>query len=91
VSLWKRHNGNNQRWKITYVDTVKTVHGEGIGTERDATFGFFANRPFYLRSRMPGRRAVEVVGGRNLVLRKIEKDRETQMFFWDSVTKTIKS
>jgi hypothetical protein len=87
VIVWKRHNGNNQKWTITYVDSVK------IDTNEDftGTWGFTANKPFYLRSKLPSRRVMEVTGGRNLVLKRARKDQEQQQFFFDSTTKTIKS
>ena len=33
-------------------------------------FGFHMNRPFYIVSRLPMRRVIQVVGGRNLVLKR---------------------
>jgi len=72
IIVWKRHNGLNQKWRIIYVDTTKEEKKEGI----DLVWGFHYDRPFYLRSKMPGGRTVEVVGGRNLVIRRVVKDRE---------------
>lgn len=40
---------------------------------------------------MPTGRVIEVVGGRNLVLRTVKKERSYQQFFFDATTKTIKS
>ena len=42
-------------------------------------------------SRMPMKRVVEVIGGRNLVIRNRVNNRRTQKWTFDQVTKTIKS
>jgi len=44
VLMWKLHNGNNQRWKILYVDEAGDKVAEGL----DKDFGFHINRPFYI-------------------------------------------
>lgn len=54
-------------------------------------FGFQTSRAFYIRSRMPSGRVIEVVGGRNLVLKTVKREREVQQFFFDGITKTLKS
>lgn len=54
VLMWNRHNGANQRWRIVYVDQFKE-QTKGLIEE----FGLFANRPFYIRSRLPNRRMAE--------------------------------
>jgi hypothetical protein len=40
---------------------------------------------------MSSGRAIEVTGGRNLVIRTVQKNRDVQQFYFDGVTKTIKS
>lgn len=41
-------------------------------------FGFIPNRPFYIRTRLPSGRAIEVSGGRNLIMKTILKNRTVQ-------------
>jgi hypothetical protein len=65
VCVWRRHNGANQRWTIVYVDSVTDTLTKGLNKD----FGFFINKPFYIVSRLPMKRVVEVVGGRNVVLK----------------------
>jgi hypothetical protein len=48
-------------------------------------------RPFYIRSRMPMQRVVTVIGGRNLVLKTMDRANQNQLFFLDPSSKTIKS
>jgi hypothetical protein len=49
----------NQRWKITYIDDKSVTDSTGKAG-LDPEWGFHSNRPFYIRSKMPGKRAIEV-------------------------------
>lgn len=49
------------------------------------------NEPFYASSKSNSGQTIEVLGGRNLGLRKFERNKQTQQFYLDSATKTIKS
>jgi hypothetical protein len=54
-------------------------------------FGFHINRPFYFRSRLPMKRVAECHGANNIWLRRWRKNETGQQFFFDSVSKTIRS
>jgi hypothetical protein len=54
-------------------------------------FGFHVNRPFYFVSRMPMHRVAEAVGANNVQIRRYVKGRLGQQFFFDAVSKTIRS
>ena len=58
---------------------------------RNTDFGFYWNRPFYIMSKLPMRRVIEVVGARNLVIKNIHRNRSTQKWVFDQTSKTIKS
>ena len=49
----------NQKWTVVYLDTAAAQVTEGL----DKNFGFYINRPFYMISRMPLRRVIEVIDG----------------------------
>jgi len=49
VIVNKRIGGKNQKWNVVYLDSVKKEKVEGLVGD----FGFYANRPFYFRSRLP--------------------------------------
>jgi hypothetical protein len=88
VVAWKKHNGKNQRWIIRY--------GENNGSDiqrkgKDSYFGLYINEPFYAWSKQEGGMTIEVVSGRNLALKKFERNKREQQFFLDPNTKTIKS
>jgi hypothetical protein len=86
VIVHQRHNGANQRWKVVYVDTVKT-ETKGLNEE----FGFHINRPFYLVSELPFNRVAEMLGGTNMVLKRWRKNTRQQQFWFDEVSKTIRN
>ena len=88
VQVWSRHNNRNQRWNVVYLDKKKKDLGKGQFNRR---FGFYVNRPFFIMSKMPMRRVIEVVGGRNLVIKRLVRTRKTQKWIFDQTTKTIKS
>jgi len=83
--MWNRHNGLNQKWKIVYADTV-TEQTKGLNKD----FGFFVNRPFYIRSRLPSGRMAECQSG--IVYQKRWRSGNTsQQWFFDPTTKTIRN
>lgn len=86
VIVWKRHNGLNQRWKIMYLDEMKPEPTKGM----DQDSGLYRNRPFYMVSRLPAHR-VATVAGRNLTITKKKDGNESQLFYFDHLTRTIKS
>jgi hypothetical protein len=77
---------NNQKWKVIYLDK-HTTQTKGLLKE----FGFHIDRPFYMVSRLPLHRVAEAVGASNVQLRRYVKGRVAQQFFFDGVSKTIKS
>jgi hypothetical protein len=54
-------------------------------------FGFQVNRPFYLRSRLPMQRIVQCHGATHVRLNRWLKNRKDQQFFFEPVSKTIRS
>jgi hypothetical protein len=87
IITYKRHNGLNQRFVILYTDQKKAEPTSGM----DDDFGFYRNRPFYIVSRLPKRRVLTVVSGRNLVIKTKKAKHTNQLFYFDHLTKTIKS
>jgi hypothetical protein len=79
-----------QTWKIVYTDGIKggvTQYGKKGSMSRE--FGFKYMTYFYIVSKMREARVLEVVGSR-LVIKKLVKNRTSQQFYFDSVSKTIK-
>jgi hypothetical protein len=87
VHIWKRHGGANQRWRVVYADEESKEKVKG----KNSTYGFYINRPFYFRSRLPMKRVAECVST-NIKLRRWNNGRKRQQTFkFDQVSKTIKS
>jgi hypothetical protein len=83
-------NHPSQRWRISYLhlkDARETYTKKGKMSKRG--FGFYANEPFYLRSRLPMQRVAECVGANNVVLKKWAKNRKAQQWQWNPITKAI--
>jgi hypothetical protein len=74
VIISERKNAANQKWKVVYLDEAKKDQTKGL--EED--FGFHINRPFYIRSRMPFKRVVEMIGASNITLKRYAKGRKAQ-------------
>lgn len=89
VLAWKKHNGLNQRWKILYLDEKADEPTSGLDKES----GFYLNRPFRFYSRLPQKRVLTVHGqhGHILVIRKMKADDKNQQFYFDHLSRTIKS
>jgi hypothetical protein len=66
-------------FRISYLhlkDARETYTKKGAMSRRG--FGFYANEPFYLRSRLPMQRVAECVGANNIVLKKWANNRKAQ-------------
>lgn len=86
VIVWKKHNGLNQRWKILYLDEKKEEPTKGL----DEDSGLYRNRPFYITSRLPDHRVL-TVSGKNLSITKRTNGNQAQLFYFDHLTRTVKS
>lgn len=86
VLVWNKHGKVNQRWRIVYVDSKKD---ENKGLNKD--FGFFINRPFYIISRLPMKRAISYNGSNNhIYIKSLVEDNKQYKFVFDGKSKTIK-
>jgi len=80
----------NQKWNIRYLDETKKPSDKEEEIIEDQ-YGFDINRPFYIRSRMGMKRVIETIGANNMVIKKYRKNVTAQQFFFDGVSKTIRS
>jgi hypothetical protein len=87
VFKYGRHNGANQKWEILYLDEKDKEPETGL----DEDSGLYRNRPFYLISRLPKHRALTVSHGRYLRISDKKKDNPHQIFYFDHLTRTVKS
>jgi len=75
VGVWNRHNGSNQKWNVKYTDE-HDIDEPTKGYNKD--FGFYIGRPFYIVSKLPMKRVVDVVGGRWLRLKTVTVNKLSQ-------------
>ena len=87
VQLYGKNGGVNQQWNVVYLDKSDDEEKKGF----DSQFGFYRNRPFYLRSRMPMKRIAECQGASNVYLKRWRKNVAAQQWFFDPVAKVIRS
>jgi hypothetical protein len=78
-----------QKWKLIYQDKAEKTRTEGLNKD----FGIEINRPFFLVTKMDSERIVECQGASALRLKRAAPLRNNlaQHFFFDEVSKTIKS
>jgi hypothetical protein len=87
VVTGKNSKAIHQQWNIVYTDKEVEMKTKG----KSSDWGFHIGRPFYIVTKMGSGRAIEVTGGRNLVLKWKQWNRTSQQFYFDNKTKTIKS
>jgi hypothetical protein len=85
VILHAQVNSQAQKWKVLYLDKKAKRQTKGLNEE----FGFYINRPFYIRSRLPMQRVVECVHRGNVLIRRWRKNVKSQQWKFDEANKTI--
>jgi hypothetical protein len=88
IIMYTKHGKINQQWDLVYTDEWKGEPGKG---ELNEDFGFYVNRPFYFRSRLPMKRVAEMQGGTQVYLKRWVKNKKQQQWFFDPVAKVIKN
>jgi hypothetical protein len=74
-------------WDIVYTDNIPEGYADG---EFNAKWGFIIGKPFHIISVIGEKRMVDVYDNTNLAL-KTRNTRKSQLWFFDGVTKTIKT
>lgn len=89
VQLQKKTGAKYQKWSITYVDGAKLKQPKGKWAF-DAKYQFYVQRPFRVITMMKSNRVLSVVGGRNVVIQN-RSAKNTQVWFYDGLSKTVRS
>jgi hypothetical protein len=76
----------NQQWTIVYVDE----YSEPKKGELNEQFGLYVQRDFYVVSQLGENRYLDLINNRNMVI-KTPNGRKTQTWYFDQVSKTIKT
>jgi hypothetical protein len=87
IIMYNKHGRLNQQWDLIYKDKYPRDPKKG---ELNRDFGLIVERDFHIVTRMSSGRYVEVIDGRNLVI-KTRNGNKTQRFWFDQKTLTIKT
>jgi len=79
IEMHTKHGKINQQWDLIYVDEYPDEPTTG---QLNKEFGFYVNRPFYIVNQMSSGRYLELIDGRNLVI-KTRNGQKTQLFYFD--------
>lgn len=85
--MWNKHKGINQQWDIIYVSDMPPEPKKG---ELNTDFGFYVQRPFHIVSQMPDRRYLDIIDGKNIVIKQANS-LKSQEWYFDQTTKTVKN
>jgi hypothetical protein len=88
VGFYRRHNKSNQQFDIVYADEWKPDPKKG---ELNTDFNLIVEKPFYIQSRMAGKRVVYSNDASHLRIHKHIRNDDRMLFFFDNVSKTIKN
>jgi hypothetical protein len=83
----KKDDEDNKQWDLIYVKDVKPELKNG---EFNPDFGLKINTDFHIVSQMGRGRFIDIISSYTMVL-KMDNGRNSQRFFFDNKTKTIKS
>jgi hypothetical protein len=81
-----KNNSPSQKWTIVYEDEAAEIKTKGT----NKYFGLDINRNFFIVSKLPMERAVTASSG-TLTQTDLDRTSLAQQFYFDGVTKTIKS
>jgi hypothetical protein len=87
IIAWNRHGKVNQQFDVVYADQWK---GEPTKGQLNKDFGLYVDRTFYVISQMGGRRYLDLINNRNMVI-KTRNSRKTQLWWFDQKSRTIKT
>jgi hypothetical protein len=87
IIVWKKHGGLNQQWDIIFKDKYPKDPTKG---QLNKDFGLYVDRTFHIVTRMRSGRYLDVVDGRNLVI-KTRNGRNSQKFYFHQQSLTIRT
>jgi hypothetical protein len=87
IIVWNKHGRLNQQWDLIYKDQYPKDPTKG---QLNKDFGLIVERDFYIVSRMRSGRYLDVVDGRNLVI-KTRNGRKSQTFYFHQQSLTIRT
>jgi hypothetical protein len=86
IIVWNKHGRTNQQWDVVYANEWN----EPKKGQLNRDFGLYVERDFYIVSHMRSGRYLDVVDGRNIVI-KTRNGRNSQRFYFHQQSLTIKT
>jgi len=87
IIVHNKHGKINQQWDVVYADEWK---GEPTKGQLNKRFGLYVERDFYVVSKLPDSRYLDLINNRNMVI-KVPNGRKTQVWYFDQRSLTIKT
>jgi hypothetical protein len=87
IEIYPKHGRINQQWDLIYADEYK---GEPVKGELNEDFGLYVERPFYIVTKMPSNRYLDLISNRNMVI-KTPNARNTQVWYFHQQSLTIRT
>ena len=87
IIIYNKHGKINQQWDVVYADEMPEDPKKG---ELNPMFGLYVERPFYVVSKLPSGRYLDLINNRNMVI-KTRNERKTQIWWFDQKSLTIKT
>jgi hypothetical protein len=87
IIVWNKHGGLNQQWDVIYSNQWPKDPTKG---QLNKDFGLVVERDFHIVTYMRSGRYLEVVDGRNLVI-KTRNGRKTQQWYFHQQSLTIRT
>ena len=79
VMVYNKHGKINQQWDVIYADEYEEEPTKG---EYNSRFGLYVERDFYVISKLPSGRYLDVINNRNMAI-KTRNGRNTQRWWFD--------
>jgi len=87
IIVWTKHGKINQQWDVIYADEYPDEPKKG---ELNKRFGLYVERPFYVVSKLPSGRYLDLINNKNFVI-KTRNGRNTQEWYFHQQSYTIRS
>jgi hypothetical protein len=87
IEITRKNDKIYQQWDLIYADEYQEEPKKG---ELNKEYGMYVERDFNIISEMPSQKYLEIIDNRWLVT-KTRNGNKGQVFYFDQVSKTIKS
>jgi hypothetical protein len=87
IMVYNKHGKLNQQWDVIYKEDYEE---EPVKGELNTRFGLYVERDFYIISKLPSGRYLDLINNRNMVI-KTRNGRNTQRWYFHQQSLTIRT